>query len=123
MRRILVIDDEAGIRDVLSLLLTDEGYEVRTAADGAEGMRLADEFGPHLVITDLVMPGQEGIETIARLRKASKDVRIVAISGFASQGHDYLRTAKVIGASATVAKPIDYDTFLPLIRDILGLAK
>lgn len=120
MARILVIDDEPGIRDVLSILLKDEGHEVRVAEDGSVGLRLAADFAPDLAITDLVMPGQEGIETIARLRKDHKDIKIVAISGYASRGHDYLRTAKVLGASATVAKPIDYDTFLPLVRDILA---
>lgn len=120
MARILVIDDESGIRDVLTVLLKDEGYDVKTAADGAEGVSTAVDFAPHLVITDLVMPDQEGIETIGQLRKLVPSAKIVAISGYVTQGRDYLRTAKYMGAHATVAKPIDYDAFLELLRKLLS---
>lgn len=121
MARILVIDDEAGIRDVLSVILKDEGYDVRTAVNGADGVDIAGRFRPDLVVTDLVMPDQEGIETIAQLRKLDKTLKIVAISGYASGGRDYLRTAKAIGAVATVAKPIDYDAFVNLLADLLAV--
>lgn len=120
MARILVIDDEAGIRDVLSVLLKDEGHEVRTAENGALGVDLAGAFKPDLVVTDLVMPDKEGIETIALLRKLDAGLKIVAISGYIAEGRDYLRTAKYVGATATVAKPIDYDAFLELTRDLLA---
>lgn len=120
MARVLVIDDEAGIRDVLAALLVDEGHEVKTAENGALGVTIAERDNPDLIITDLVMPDQEGLETIGQLRKLNRNAKIIAISGFASGGRDYLRTAKALGATATVAKPIDYDAFLKLVGDLLA---
>ena len=67
-RRILVIDDEQGIRDALSQLLEFEGYEVRTEASGAAGLAAYEQFWPQLVFLDVKMAGLDGMETLRRLR-------------------------------------------------------
>ncbi|HSG72042.1 MAG TPA: response regulator, partial [Planctomycetaceae bacterium] len=79
--RILIIDDEESVRETLSMMLEDRGYEIRGARDGNRGLQLIEVFRPHLVITDIIMPDKEGIETIIEVRRRWPDLRIIAISG------------------------------------------
>ncbi|MDP2998502.1 MAG: response regulator, partial [Bryobacterales bacterium] len=102
--RILVADDEAGVRGSLRATLEQGGYEVIEAEDGKQALRRAREGGVDLVITDLVMPEQEGIETIRALRKEIPDIGIIAISG--KLEGPYLKMATVLGADAALAKPL-----------------
>ena len=86
MARILVVDDERGIRGALAQILEYEGHETRTAADGAEGLALAAEFRPHVTFLDVKMPGMDGLAVLAKLREASPD----AGSGDDLGSRDYL---------------------------------
>lgn len=81
MTRILVIDDEPQVRAMLRQMLEREGYEVVEAEEGEEGMRRYREQPVDLVITDILMPQKEGIETIRALRRTNPGVKIIAISG------------------------------------------
>jgi len=81
MARILVIDDDIQILEMLGQTLEREGYEVVDALDGKEGMRLYREAPTDLVITDIVMPEKEGVETIMELKRDFPDVKIIAMSG------------------------------------------
>ncbi len=125
MIRILVIDDDAIVRGVLKDLLRAEGYEVLEATNGKEGVRLYRESPTDLIITDLFMPEQEGIETIVELRRAYPAVKIVAISGGnkSMSGIDYLRMAEQLGARRTVTKPFDIDDLLRAVREVLEQAE
>jgi two-component system, chemotaxis family, chemotaxis protein CheY len=84
--KILVIDDDTIVRTTIVLLLEDAGHQVRWAVDGLRGMALFRSAQPDLVITDIIMPEQEGIQTITEMRKAKPDAKIVAISGGARIG-------------------------------------
>src|SRR5712691_4991159 len=79
--RILVIDDEAAIRDSLRMTLEYEGYEFVGAATGQEGLALAERDTPDLVILDVKMPGMDGLEVLDRLRGISETVPVVVVSG------------------------------------------
>ena len=81
MQRILVIDDDPLVRRTMERLLQKSGYEVRLAVDGIEGLRAFRTQRPDLVITDIIMPQKEGLDTIRLLRTWSPDVKIIAISG------------------------------------------
>jgi CheY-like chemotaxis protein len=107
MATILVIDDDTAVRRVLVRSLAAEGHEVLEAENGSSGLARFRERAPALVITDIVMPQTEGIETIREIRRAAPQVKILAISGssFPSSGH-YLDVAKKLGADATLMKPI-----------------
>jgi YesN/AraC family two-component response regulator len=119
--KILIIDDEEMVRDVLRQTLEREGYDVQAAADGEKGLSLFEEWQPDLVITDILMPGKEGLETIRELRTADPDVRIIAISGGGDRGDlNFLRAASMFGAVRTLSKPISRDDLLPMVRDIVG---
>ena len=121
VKRILVIDDEKPIRILLTKILEKEGFEVTTAGDGDEGTRRqqADPFD--LVITDLIMPGKEGIELIREFKKDYPQTPIIAISGggmVAAQG--YLKTAKVMGAEDTIEKPVIKDVIIEKVNRVLS---
>ena len=121
MPRILVIDDDAHIRRMLSRMLQQSGYEVKDAADGSEGLRLIREAPFDLVLTDLIMPEKEGIEMIIELRTEFPDVKIIAMSGGARMGPEaYLQLADSLGAERTFSKPIDRDELIGAIKELIG---
>jgi len=115
--RILVLDDDDAVRGLLEQVLSDAGYEVMSARDGREGMRLVASRPFDLVLTDLIMPDQEGIETIRGLHRDYPSIRIVAMSGAADAV--YLKTAELLGAHVTLRKPIDCQDLLRTIRELL----
>ena len=116
--RVLVVDDDAGVRDVVRSMLESAGYQVVVAENGKEAMKLLETERADLILTDLVMPEQEGIETIKTLRRQYPDLKVVAMSG--AFGGDYLRIAAYLGAHATLAKPIQMNTLLRLVEKTLS---
>lgn len=116
-RCVLVVDDDPGVRDVIRSMLESSGYSVLLAANGKEAMRLLRTERADLILTDLVMPEQEGIETIKTLRREYPEIKVIAMSG--AFGGDYLRIAAYLGAHATLAKPIQMDKLLKLVGETL----
>ncbi|HWD58975.1 MAG TPA: response regulator [Stellaceae bacterium] len=111
--KILLIDDDLLLARVMSRILAAAGHDVLTAHDGERGMALYRDKHPDLVITDIVMPGQEGIETILTLRRDDNPVKIIAISGADSE---MLDTARLIGADAILEKPFRAHELLEQVR-------
>ena len=115
--RILVVDDDAQVRSFLATLLETDGYTVIQAGDGKQAQARCQETVFDLVITDLVMPEQEGLETIHAVRKQWPQLPIVAISGaFAGA---YLELAKKLGASAIFRKPFEPGVILREVRRLV----
>lgn len=123
MAKILVIDDSEDIRILLHEALQAAGHSVVEAADGEEGLRSYREHCPDLVITDIVMPNKEGLETIMELRRESPGVKIVAMSG-GTRGMviSFLPAAKKLGADYTLPKPFSLAEMQAVVDDALGLA-
>jgi CheY-like chemotaxis protein len=119
MPSVVVIDDEPGVRAVAAHFLKGAGYSVATAADGREGAMLLRRGDVHLVITDLVMPEVEGIETIIQVRREFPHLRIVAMSG-TGLSSEYFRMARLLGAHATLAKPFSAEELLAVVNSVLG---
>lgn len=120
MSAILVIDDDASVREVVSEMLRLEGHEVTIAENGSDAIPLLSTHDFDLVITDLIMPEKEGIETISEIRRTDRRIPIVAISGGGRLGPgDYLETARYIGADATLAKPFARQELLATIETLL----
>ena len=117
-QRILVVDDDDGVRDVIRSMLESAGYGVLQAQNGREAMKLLRTQATDLILTDLVMPEQEGIETIKALRQEYPGVKVIAMSG--AFGGDYLRIASYLGAHATLAKPIQMEALLNLVREVMS---
>src|ERR1700735_2913455 len=107
MALILVIDDEQMLRRILRALLERAGSTAVEAEDGDQGLAQFDVQMPDLVLTDIIMPNREGVETIGELRRRAPKTPIIAMSGGGSRGGDlFLTLAEQLGASATRGKPI-----------------
>ena len=120
MARILLIDDEATVRATLRDMLEEAGHEVLEAGDGDEGLAVLDANTADAVITDLIMPQKEGIETIREVRARFPTMKILAISG-GSAGHmDYLEFAQKLGADKVLSKPLDFDELAQTVSALLA---
>ena len=117
--RILVVDDEAAIREYETSLLSELGHEVLTAADGREALRLACERRPHLVLLDIMMPELSGIEVCRQLRAdpRTRDVRIIMVS--AVDAKRALEESVLAGADDFLAKPVHALELMVRVRSIL----
>ncbi len=103
--KVLFIDDEEGIRRVMSIALADAGYEVLTAADGESGLALCDEKSPHIVITDIRMPGIDGIEVLRRIKETQPDKEVIVVTAFGEM--ELAVRALQLDASDFITKPIN----------------
>lgn len=113
---VLIIDDDALVRSALCRILQRGGYEVIAASTGVEGLRLFAERRPRLVITDVIMPDKDGIETMREMRAAAPETPIIAVSGGGRIGNaDLLRMARGLGADAILAKPFEPAQLLELV--------
>jgi CheY-like chemotaxis protein len=122
--RILVVDDDAWMRDSTSRILESEGWEAVPANEGKEALAKLAEERFDLVVTDLVMPGMEGIETIARLRKLNPATPVIAVSGGGRTfPGEYLTLATQLGASLALAKPFDRRELIEAVRSVLRLGE
>lgn len=120
MARLLLIDDMVSVRKLLANALTDAGHEVVQAGDGAEGLKLIRQGGIDLVITDLIMPGKDGIETIIELRRDYPALPILAMSGGGRvDSNTYLALARRLGVAKTIAKPFRPEHLVSEVAEIL----
>lgn len=118
MARILLIEDDPAVRRTILQILARAGHVVMEAQDGAEGLRVSFAESPDLVITDLMMPGKEGIETIRDLRRAAPTLPILVISGN-PEAALYLEIATLLGAQAALAKPFRSAQLLATVERLL----
>ncbi len=114
---VLIIDDDEDIRFILRRALESAGYQVREASDGAAGLKRFREQRPDLVMTDIIMPEREGVETIMALRKESPETAIIAMSG--GGGADYLEMAIKLGAVRAFSKPFSLAAVVGAVYEIL----
>ena len=120
-QRILVADDDPDIRRTLQIGLTQAGYEVMEARDGAEAMRLWRDDGADLVISDIYMPDEDGLEVIRELRAESPTTPVIAMTdGGRSKNLDPLRHSETFGASRTIAKPFTLEAMLAILKQVVG---
>jgi CheY-like chemotaxis protein len=113
MAFVLVIDDDASARRSLQLVLENAGHSVAVAEDGEAGLALCGELPFDCVVTDMLMPGRDGVSTIMELRRVRPGLRIVAISGSGAAGQvDFVKLARHVGADATLEKPFRSNALL-----------
>lgn len=118
---VLLIEDDGELLRQMALAFRGAGYDVQTAADGQAGLSRFRQTPTDLVVTDIIMPNREGIETILALRKASPSVKILAISGGYRVGPaDFLELARHVGADGSLAKPFRPSALTSLADDVLG---
>jgi len=121
MARILVIDDQDSIRRVVRRALEQDGHEVFDASDGELGMEILESHSFDVVITDIFMPGQDGIVTLRQVRKRFPEVKVIVISGGDSTGMmDLRQDAELLGAVTSLQKPFNAREIMDLVRSVLG---
>ena len=124
MAKIYVFDDEPSILLMIKKMLEKAGYEVDIALNGREGMELFKKNIPDLLITDIIMPEKEGLETIFELRRKYPELKIIAISGGGRISPDgYLPGAKLLGADMVFQKPLYQKEFLQAVTLLLNKSK
>jgi CheY-like chemotaxis protein len=116
MALILVIDDTATMRQLVRRMLERAAHSVVEAEDGEAGLSVIERQGPDLVITDLIMPKMEGIETIQRIKRSRPGTKIIAMSGSDERN---LNAARKLGADAAIAKPFGTAALLDTIDRLL----
>ena len=120
MPRILVVDDDESFRKMLRLTLVKMGHEVREARNGLEAVALYDQEPADLVMTDVIMPEQDGLETIRLMRRAHPALKIIAMSGGGRvNATDYLRIATSMRANRVLAKPFKIEEMAAVLDDLL----
>lgn len=119
--KILLIDDDPHFREMFAELLKRNNYNVIESNDGRYANELFENHHPALVITDIIMPEKEGIETILDLKKKHKNVKIIAVSGGGrTNALDNLRSARLLGADCSFEKPFENDEILEKIKSLIG---
>lgn len=119
---VCVIDDDARLREAICSILKHAGYATVEADDGAVGLSVVARDKPAVVVTDIVMPNREGIETIRMLKDKFPDIPVLAMSGSHSPGRDYLEWAEAIGADDCVAKPFGPAELLRKVGNLVARA-
>ncbi|MCK4469878.1 MAG: response regulator, partial [Desulfobacterales bacterium] len=104
MSRLLLIDDEEGIRNILSLSLRRDGYQVLTAEEGGKGIEMFRQNLPLIVLTDIKMPGMDGIEVLKRVKEIDPDTEVIVITGHGDM--EVAIQALQLGASDFITKPV-----------------
>jgi CheY-like chemotaxis protein len=117
--RILIVEDDEQVRTMLRQMLEHEGYAVTEAADGRVGLELWREEPADLLITDILMPEQDGIETIREVRQGWPDAKIIAFTGGGKTGMSFLPIAQKLGAQRTLIKPLDRQTLITAVQEVL----
>lgn len=131
MTKVIIIDDEEDIRIVLKEIFMRDGWEVEVASNGDDGLDLIRENGADLVITDIIMPGNDGVETAYHIRMEFPHTKIIVMSGggniapldyepAAIKTTAYLASAAALGADLTLTKPFDRDELIKAARELTG---
>ncbi len=129
MDSVLIIEDDDFVQKMLKQTFERAGYKVATAENGLAGIKLYDSklnlLEPFdVVITDLIMPEMEGIETISKLRKRDPNVKVIAISGGGrNKPEDYLHLARKLGAMRTFTKPVDREALLLAVTELVSTTR
>jgi len=123
MPRVLVIDDEASMRDLITRMLEVEGFEVEIAEDGGAGVKAFCRRRPELVVTDILMPNKGGLLAIREMRDLDPAVKIIAMSGGGGSGRlNFLSTARTFQGVRTLQKPFRKIELMDAVRGVLAAA-
>jgi two-component system, chemotaxis family, chemotaxis protein CheY len=117
-RRVLVVEDDDAIRSLLDLVLTDEGYDVRTAEHGGTALDVLERWSPHLILLDLMMPVLDGWDFRARqvAHTSWASIPVIVLSAM----YDASRQAELLAVAAVLAKPFDLDHVVATVGDVFN---
>ncbi|ASS89534.1 MULTISPECIES: response regulator [Aeribacillus] len=115
--KILIVDDQYGIRILLNEVFNKEGYQTFQAANGFQALEIAENHSPDLVLLDMKIPGMDGIEILKTLKKVNPDIRVIIMTAYGEL--DMIQEAKDLGALTHFAKPFDIDELRDTVRKYL----
>lgn len=118
MAKIMVVDDQFGIRSMLFETFREEQYEVEMAENGAEALRLFIDFEPNLILMDVKMPGMDGIETLRQIRALDRQVSVIMMTGYGDIQN--MEQTKELGTINYVSKPFDLFELRERVSEILN---
>lgn len=118
MVKLLIVEDNQAVREATRLVLEGAGHEVLEAVSGLRIEETIDTRKPDLVLTDMLMPDRDGVETVLALRRRYPDLRIIAMSGGGPRGELDLGVARKLGVSATLAKPYEAEALVALVASV-----
>lgn len=121
MARVLVVDDDSAMRRMINRVLTEAQHQVVEAENGLEGIQKFRSEGPEIIVMDLIMPDQDGIQTIQEIRQSGSNTGIIAISGGGVGSSEmYLSMARDLGADVVVEKPFRPEDLLAAVDELLN---
>ena len=115
--KILIVDDQFGIRILLNEVLQKEGYDTYQAANGVQALDIVSKHSPDLVLLDMKIPGMDGIEILKRMRVVDNDIRVIIMTAYGEL--DMIQEAKDLGALTHLAKPCDIDDIRAAVKKYL----
>lgn len=118
--KILIVDDQFGIRILLNEVLQKEGYDTYQAANGIQALEVVSKHSPDLVLLDMKIPGMDGIEILKRMRVVDKDIRVIIMTAYGEL--DMIQEAKDLGALTHFAKPFDIDDIRAAVKKYLPIS-
>ena len=119
--KILIVDDQFGIRILLNEVLQKEGYETYQAANGVQALEIVTKHAPDLVLLDMKIPGMDGIEILKRMKVIDKDIRVIIMTAYGEL--DMIQEAKDLGAMTHFAKPFDIDDIRGAVKKYLPVSE
>jgi two-component system response regulator (stage 0 sporulation protein F) len=117
--KILIVDDQFGIRILLNEVLQKEGYETFQAANGVQALEIVTKNPPDLVLLDMKIPGMDGIEILKRMKVIDQDIRVIIMTAYGEL--DMIQEAKDLGALTHFAKPFDIDEIRDAVKKYIPL--
>lgn len=115
MGKVLIVDDQFGIRILLNEVLQKEGYETFQAANGVQALEIVKTHSPDLVLLDMKIPGMDGIEILGRIKEVEKDIRVIIMTAYGEL--DKIQKAKDLGAVTHFCKPFDIDDIRQAVKE------
>jgi two-component system response regulator (stage 0 sporulation protein F) len=113
--KILIVDDQFGIRILLNEVLQKEGYKTFQAANGVQALEITKKHSPDLVLLDMKIPGMDGIEILKRMKEIDPEIRVIIMTAYGEL--DMIQEAKDLGAITHFAKPFDIDDIRSAVRE------
>ncbi|MFJ7977778.1 response regulator [Peribacillus sp. JNUCC 23] len=113
--KVLIVDDQFGIRILLNEVLHKEGYDTFQAANGVQALDIVTNHSPDLVLLDMKIPGMDGIEILKRMKQIDADIRVIIMTAYGEL--DMIQEAKDLGALTHFAKPFDIDDIRKAVRE------
>lgn len=117
--KLLIVDDQFGIRILLNEVFNKEGYQTFQAANGLQALEVVKEHSPDLVLLDMKIPGMDGIEILKRMKKIEPDIKVIIMTAYGEL--DMIQEAKDLGALTHFAKPFDIDDIRAAVRDYVSI--